>query len=203
MNESHLKTRRSGIAGVANIAWGEHLCFFYNGKQDLLDLVAPFIAAGLQDNEFCMWIIGGLVTESDALQALEAVSPQARQYVTDKRLEILPYHEWYLSLGAFNAESVLQGWAAKARDAESKGFAGMRITGNPFWLRSQEERNEFSSYEKTVEAAIQSERMLALCTYPLEPDSPVHVSQTLSTHGSALLNVGGEWRRLELCRPSL
>lgn len=199
---SELETRNSGITGLGKIRWGEHLCFFYNGKQELLKLVAPFIAAGLQNNELCMWITGGLVTESDAIQALEAVLPQTQEYVTANQLDVLPYDGWYLSSGAFNAELVLQGWVSKARYAEANGFAGLRVTGNPFWLSSEEEWTQFSSYERTVESAIQSKRMLALCTYPLEPDPHVHMSRALSTHGSTLLNLGGEWRRLELCRPS-
>ena len=187
---------------MGKIAWGEHLCVFYNGKQELLKLVVPFMAAGLQDNEFCMWITGGLVTQTDAIQALESVLPQTQQYILEKRLEILSYDDWYLPSGVFNAEIVLHGWASKARYAEAKGFAGMRVTGNPFWLCSEEEWTQFGAYEKKVESAIQSERMLALCTYPVEQYPHVHMAQTLSTHGSTLLNTTSEWRRLELCRPT-
>jgi len=196
------QTRRSGIPGVGEIRWGEHLCVFYNGKQELLKLVAPFIAAGLQDNEFCMWITGEPVMERDAIEALEPVLPQAREYLIQKRLEILPYHRWYLSSGALNAEMLLEGWVSKARDAEAKGFAGIRITGNPFWLHSEEEWAQFGSYEKKVELTIQSERMLALCTYPIERCSHEHMLQILSNHGSTLLNMNGEWQRLLLSRPN-
>jgi hypothetical protein len=195
-------TRLSGIPGVGNIPWGEHLCVFYTGKQELLKLVVPYLAAGLRNNEFCMWITGEPVTERDAIEALEAVLPQAQKYFIQKQLEIVPYQQWYLSSGAFNEEIVLQGWISKAHDAEAKGFAGLRLTGNPFWLRSEEEWSQFISYEKKVEAAIQFERMIALCTYPLERYPHEHMYRTLSAHGSTLLNMRTEWRRLELCRPS-
>jgi hypothetical protein len=197
---TNTNTRRSGIPGVGNIGWGEHLCAFYDRKQDLLKLVVSFIEAGLRDNEFCVWITGEPVTERDACEALEAVFPQAREYLIRKRLEILPYHQSYLPSGAFNQEMVQENWVSKARDAEAKGFAGIRITGNPFCLQSESERAQFGCYERKLEAAIRSERVLALCTYPTERCSNDHMVQILANHGSTLLNGNSEWQRLELRR---
>jgi len=199
-NVNHANTRRSGIPGVGNIDWGEHLCALYSGKQELLKLVVPFIQAGLLDNECCMWITGEPVTERDALEALEAVLTEAHEYLISKRLEILPYHQWYLSSGAFNQEMVLENWVSKARYAEANGFAGVRIAGNPFWLQSKEEWAQFGCYERNVEAAIRSERVLALCMYPTERCSNDHMIRILSNHGSTLLNGTNEWQRLELRR---
>ena len=48
--------RRVGIGGKENVQWGEHLCAFFNTRIDLLNLVVPYIKAGLEDNEFCLWI---------------------------------------------------------------------------------------------------------------------------------------------------
>ena len=194
-------TRRSGIPGVGNIGWGEHLCAFFNRKQELLKLVVSFIEAGLLDNECCMWITGEPVTEREAFEALEAVLPEAHEYLIRKQLEILPSHQSSLASGAFNQEMVLENWVSKARYAEAKGFSGLRITGNPFRLRSEEEWAQFGCYERKVEAAIRSERVLALCTYPIERCSHDHMAQIFSNHGSTLLlNRNREWQRLELTR---
>lgn len=195
---NNANTRRSGLPGVGNIGWGEHLCAFYSGKQELLKLVVPFIQAGLLDNEFCMWITGEPVTERDAMEALEAVLPEAPEYLMRKQLEIVPYHQWYLSSGAFNQEVVLENCVSKARYAEANGFAGIRITGNPFWLQSKEQWAQFGCFERNVEASIKSECILALCTYPTERCSNDHMVRILSNHGSTLLNGNNEWQRLEL-----
>ena len=48
--------RRVGIPGTGKAHWGEHLCAFFYSKSDLLNLVVPYIKAGLEDNEFCLWI---------------------------------------------------------------------------------------------------------------------------------------------------
>jgi hypothetical protein len=95
---------------------------------------------------------------------------------------------------------VLENWVSKYRYAEANGFAGIRITWNPFWLQSKEEWAWFGCYERKVEEAIRSERVLALCTYPTERCSNDHMVQILSNHGSTLLNGNNEWKRLELRR---
>ncbi|MEN4018226.1 MAG: MEDS domain-containing protein [Methanobacterium sp.] len=35
---------------------GTHFCQFYQTKEDLIDVLIPYFKAGLENNEFCMWI---------------------------------------------------------------------------------------------------------------------------------------------------
>jgi len=49
--------RRVGIPGTSKVHWGEHLCAFFYTRTDLLNLVVPYIKTGLEDNEFCLWIM--------------------------------------------------------------------------------------------------------------------------------------------------
>lgn len=49
-------TRRSGIDLVGDIPWGMHFCQFYETKGDLIDILVPYFKAGLESNEFCMWV---------------------------------------------------------------------------------------------------------------------------------------------------
>ena len=116
-----MEKRRIGIQGIEGAAWGEHICVFFNTKDELLKLTVPYIKAGLEDNEFCMWITGEHVTENDASHALEQVLPDAHQYLARKQLEILPHTQWYFSSGIFDGQIVLQNWVTKATHAQSKG----------------------------------------------------------------------------------
>jgi MEDS: MEthanogen/methylotroph, DcmR Sensory domain len=190
-----MEKRRMGIPGIGGAGWGEHICAFFYTKDELLKLTVPYIKAGLEDNEFCMWITGDPVTENDALQALEQVLPDAHQYLVNKHLEIFSHSQWYLSSGTFDAELVLGNWVSKSKHAEGKGFAGMRITGNPFWLACEEDWEQFGAYEQAVTQSISNERVLALCTYPIEICKITHVMQTLSSHRSALIAHNADWQR--------
>jgi len=190
--------RRVGIAGVDKVSWGEHVCVFFDTQGELLDLCVPFIKAGLEDNEFCMWITGEPVTEQRAFEALQGVLPNAHQYFAEKRLEILPYEQWYLGSGVFDSQIVIDNWVSKARYIEAKGFAGIRITGNPLWLESEEDWAKFSTYEETLHQAIRNERIIALCTYPMKICESRSMLNTLSAHSSTLFPRGDQWQRLVL-----
>ena len=190
--------RRIGIAGVDKVAWGEHVCVFFDTKGELLNLCVPFIKAGLEDNEFCMWITGEPVTEQRAFEALQEVLPNAHHYLADKQLEILPYKQWYLGSGIFDAQIVLDNWVSKARYVEARGFDGIRITGNPLWLQSEEDWAKFGTYEQTVHQAIRNERVIALCTYPMNICESKSMLHTLSAHSSTLLPRGDRYQRLLL-----
>ena len=195
-----MENRRMGIPGIEKAQWGEHTCVFFNTKDELLNLTAPYIKAGLEDNEFCMWITGDPATENDALSALEQVLPDARHYLETHQLEIHPHDQWYLSSGVFHADVVLRNWMTKAKEAEGKGFAGIRVTGNPFWLESEQDWQEFGAYEQAVTQSIRNERVLALCTYPMVCQFD-NVIQTLSSHGTTLIASHEFWQRQEIPQP--
>jgi hypothetical protein len=48
--------RQSGIDILGPAPWGTHFCMFYQTKGDLLDILIPYFKAGLENNEYCMWI---------------------------------------------------------------------------------------------------------------------------------------------------
>jgi hypothetical protein len=189
---------RVGISSLGTVPWGDHSCVFFNSDEELFSLVVPYIKAGLEDNEFCMWITGEPVTEKEAFEALERVLPHAHQYLAHGQIEITPSRQWYLPSGKFDAQLVLDNWLSRAQRAEAKGFAGIRIAGNPVWLRSEEDWRQFKQYEESVHQRIRTERFLALCTYPTVIFQGKHIQDTLSTHNSAYVRTGDLWQRLEL-----
>jgi len=196
-----MEKRRMGIPGIEKADWGEHSCVFFYTKDDLLNLTVPYIKAGLEDNEFCMWITGDPITDNDAFRALEQVVPDGHQYLVKKQLEILPHSQWYLSSGIFDPAIVLRSWLSKAEHAQAKGFAGLRITGNPFWLRSEQDWEQFGAYEQAVTQSISNQRVLALCTYPKEICQNNNVRQVLSSHRSTLIGYNECWQRYDLPQP--
>lgn len=193
-----MQMRRIGIPGIDRAAWGDHICVFFYSKAELLRLTIPYIKAGLEDDEFCMWITGKPVNEVEAFRALEQVLPNAADYLAQKQLEIIPHTQWYLPSGVFDADMVLHNWVSKARYAEVKGFAGIRITGNPFWLRTEQDWSQFGRYEKAVTNAIRDEHFIALCTYPGHIGRLDEVHRVLSAHRSALFARNDQWEHRAL-----
>ena len=159
--------RESGLKLIGKAPWGTHFCQFYQTKQDLIDILVPYFKAGLKNNEFCMWITSEPLGADEAKKALAKEVKNLDDYIKKGQIEILDYRQWYVKSGGFNAEAVLAGWATKEKNALKNGFAGLRLTGNTFWLEKKDWK-AFTDYEEAVNNVIGQRRMMAVCTYSLD-----------------------------------
>ena len=116
--------RKTGMDVVGDIAWGTHCCLFYETKADLLDTLVSYCKAGLESQEFCLWVIAAPVTEEDAARALRHVVPDIDRYLADGSIEIVAARDWYLQDGTFNLERVIRGWNERLARALAGGYAG-------------------------------------------------------------------------------
>jgi hypothetical protein len=55
---------------IKKVAPGWHSCRFYRDFKQLLDLIAPYIAEGLNNGEGCLWVLPDVVTGVTACKAL-------------------------------------------------------------------------------------------------------------------------------------
>ena len=188
--------RKSGLDVLGDIAWGTHLCQFYETKQDLLDILVPYFRAGLEDNEFCMWITSEPLDSREAEAALREAVPDFERYLERGQIEIIPHSEWYLKGGSFDLQRVLDGWIDKLNRALASGYDGLRVTGNTAWLEKKDWKS-FTDYEEAVNSAIGQHRMLAICTYLLERCSANEIIDVVSNHQFALIRREGEWALIE------
>ena len=188
--------RGSGIDVIGSVPWGTHFCQFYRTKQDLIDILVPYFKAGLENNEFCMWITSEPLLVAEAKKAMTSAVPGFRQYLRKGQIEIIPYDEWYLLEGKFDDDRVLKGWVDKLEQALAKGYSGLRLTGNTFWL----ERNHwqaFTEYEAKVNDVIRRYPMLAICTYCLDKCDGNAVINVVKNHQFALVKQEGKWDIIE------
>jgi hypothetical protein len=52
--------RETGIETIDLLRWGSHIAQLYDGKDEISELVTPYIIKGLEQNERCVWILSGL-----------------------------------------------------------------------------------------------------------------------------------------------
>lgn len=62
--------RKIGIDIIDDAPWGTHFCQFYQTKEDLIDILVPYFKAGLESNEFCMWVTAEPLNEEEAKQTM-------------------------------------------------------------------------------------------------------------------------------------
>jgi len=158
--------RRTGVDVVGDMPWGTHFCLFYDTKADLLEILVAYCKAGLESEEFCLWVVAAPLTQEDARQALGRAIPDFHRYVADGSIETVSAHDWYLQDGRFDLKRVIDGWNEKLARASARGYAGVRVTGDTAWLQKNDWK-DFLEYEESLNGSIANQRMTVLCTYPL------------------------------------
>jgi PAS domain S-box-containing protein len=188
--------RNSGIDVIGSVPWGTHFCQFYKSKQDLIDILVPYFKAGLESNEFCMWVTSEPLVVAEAQEAMRRVVKSFDKYLRKGQIEIIPYNEWYLLAGTFDDDRVLKGWVSKLEQALARGYSGLRLTGNTFWLE-RSHWQAFTEYEAKVNNVIGQYKMLAICTYCLDKCDGTAVIDVIKNHQFALVKREGKWDIIE------
>ena len=153
--------RPSGLQPLDDLPWGTHICSFYDTKEDLLDLLAPYFASGLEGNEQCVWVTSTPISVEEAADAMRAVVTDFDRVQAEGRMKIVPHDEWYLQDGVFDMNRVLAAWQQTIDDAIADGYDGVRVSGNTAWLE-EHDWEAFAEYERTIDGAIEGAPILVL-----------------------------------------
>ncbi|WP_028893659.1 MEDS domain-containing protein [Syntrophorhabdus aromaticivorans] len=188
------KKTKSGITLIGDLPWGTYFCQFYSTKKDLVDILIPYFRAGLENNEFCVWVTSDFFTTDEALCAMMEGIPAFHQCLDKRQIEIHPSREFYLKGGSFDLQKTLDMWMEKHDEALSRGFAGMRVSGNPYWIDSKKDWNDFACYEAAINDVIVGAKLLVLCTYSLEKCGVVEILDVIKNHEFALAMNHGTWQ---------
>jgi PAS domain S-box-containing protein len=196
----YTQLRKSGIEILGDIPWGSHFCQFYETKKDLLELLVPYFKAGLENNEYCLWVTCDPMTTEEAFLALKKAVPEFETYVEKKSIEILPHMDWFFVTGKFNTQQLNEAWIRKLDEALVKGYDGMRINGNETWLREGDWDN-FMKYEHGLNKILSERRIIGLCTYPLSYSNGKMMLDVAHAHERIISKRKGEWEVLETPLP--
>jgi PAS domain S-box-containing protein len=186
------RLRKSGIDVVGDVPWGMHFCQFYQTKEDLLDIIVPYFKAGLEDNEFCLWVVSRPSEVERAKKALRRAVPDIDVYLEKGQIEIIPYTSWSVKEGSFDSVRVVNGWVEKLNQALENGYDGLRL-GNSFRLEKND-WNDFTDYEEKIDDVIGNYQMISLCTYSLDRCNATEIVGMVINHQFALVKRDGKWK---------
>jgi PAS domain S-box-containing protein len=193
-----LQLRKSGIDVLGEVAWGTHVCNFYETKQDLLDILVPYFKAGLTNNEYCLLVLSvttDRVTPEEAADVLRSAIPDLDRYISTGQLEMVNSEGWFLTDGAYNLTEVIRRFVHKLEQALAKGYDGMRINGGSDWLMGKE--RELHRFEKKLNDLIAGQRMIVLCNFPLQATSGEDVFDMAQVHRFTMARRKGIWEVVE------
>ena len=188
--------RKTGVDVVGDMPWGTHFCLFYETRADLLETLVSYCKVGLENQEFCLWVVAEPLMPEDAKHALRRAVSDFDQYLADESIEIVAARDWYLQDGTFDLNRVISGWNEKLARASVKGYAGVRVTGDTAWLEKKDWES-FCEYEESLNQAIAGQRLAVLCTYPLAACGASEILDVVRTHQFAVTRRRGGWDVIE------
>ncbi|MDQ1636784.1 MAG: hypothetical protein QOF62_123 [Pyrinomonadaceae bacterium] len=198
MNAIARELRETGINVIGKVPWGTHVCHFYDTKQDLLETLIPYFKTGLENNEYCLWVVSDaeLITVVEAKEALAQVVPDLDRHLEAENIEILDGREWYFEKNVLNLARVRSAWDTKLKQALARGYDGMRAAADTFWL-AEKDWKDFCHYERQVDDWVSAERMNVLCTYPLAKSGAGELFDVLQAHQFTTALRHGEWQVIQ------
>jgi PAS domain S-box-containing protein len=193
-----IELRKTGISVVGDMPWGTHFCCFYETKEDLLDILVPYFKVGLENDEFCLWVISisELLTVEEATTALRKALPDLDRYMAEGSIEVVAHDEWFLEGRAFDLHRVVNRFKQKVDEALARGYAGMRVNGSPAWML-KEDGKELREFEGELDKLFPNERIIASCTYPLAGSGAAELLDVTRTHQFAIARRHGNWELIE------
>jgi signal transduction histidine kinase len=189
--------RRSGLPAVGAVAWGTHLCNFYKTGADLVETLAPYFEAGLEQNERCVWITSEPLGVDDARAALANLVPRLDAYVARGQMALFDQRAWYARSGPFDPAAMINVWIGEEERARSDGHAGLRISGNTSWIAAPSSWDRFTEYEEAINERLMRRNIVALCSYSTERCGCEDVFDVVRNHQLALVRRRGAWEVIE------
>lgn len=198
INES--ETRKTGLRIVGDLPWGSHFCVFYETKKDLLDILIPYFETGINNNEFCIWVVSGseLLTVSEARTALHNCLAGFDRLSKQGRIEIVSHDDWFRTDGVVDFSKVLPRFQRRLDRALARGCSGMRFNGSSAWIQIKRGAKQFYRFERELDALIANQRMIVACTFPLTASGAEQIVAAATAHQFAVAVRNGIWTCVQM-----
>jgi DNA repair protein RadC len=194
------EARELGIDTLGAVPWGAQIRCFYHTKQDLLDIVVPYLRAGLENNELCIWIISEPVSQEEAEEALIQAVPDSAKYQTSHQIEIVSHLAWYAEMGAPEQEGFVDAWIDKLRHAVASGYDGIRLTCDVAWL-SPAALKKLTCHQEEADSGLAQCRFVVLRTFQMLDIDISQVENFTSNRQFNLIHLHGRWALLGSSEP--
>jgi PAS domain S-box-containing protein len=178
--------RESGIPLIGDLPWGSHFCQFYQSREDLLEILVPYLQAGLQHNEFCLWVLEGPQDVEEASQALQKAVPRFEERIQQGQMEILSRDQWRAGDG-----QLVPAVVSRLDQAISRGFDGLRLA-----CHALPEETSGPRARDTADAVCRY-NVIAVFTYPRDRFDAVGLMTVVKNHRLALVKNVGRWEVIE------
>ena len=197
MYSSHTTRSRVGLDQL--FRWGDHVCHFFRSADDLGEILVPYFKAGLERHELCLWVTAHPYGKDRAVSELRTALSDFDRRTAAGQMQIFSEGEWYAKLAPLSTAEKIQSWLSQKDEAVALGYAGLRGSGNVSFL-DEGTWDDFLVYERAVDEAFKDQRIILLCSYPLDGCSADAVLDVTHCHRHGLAKRHGHWDLIEVRR---
>ena len=188
--------RESGIDIIGDVPWGTHFCQFYHTKEDLAGILVPYFKAGLENNEFCLWITSYPLGVEGAKEFLKKAVPNIDDYLEKGQIEIISYTCLNVTGSIYDSERIINYWIEKLNHALESGYEGLRLSGNTSWLEKKD-WGYYVDYMGELDNIIRKYKMIALGSYFIDKYRIAEITEVVSNHQFSLVKRERKWEKID------
>ena len=183
------------LDALLELGWGTHVCQFYHSDEDVLEFLVPYISQGLENNEYCVWVIARPLNAAAVRAALVRAVPRFEDY--ERGIEFVDHDDWYVD-GAGQlktADVLLANWLGKMQQARDLGYQGLRCASNASAIGKKNWAG-LIEYECRFNAAANELRIKAVCAYPLSGCGARQMIEVRDSHQDLFVKRDAWWHRI-------
>jgi signal transduction histidine kinase len=161
----------------------EHLCLIYDTQEQQLAAALPYLKAGLERCERCLYITDEN-TASTIEDALRKDGIDVDDCLRSGALVITGKQQTYLRDGRFDPDRMIDFLAQATTDATAAKFSGLRtVLGEMTWVvGSNISADDFIAYESKLNRFVRYHDARVICQYNRDRFSPELILGVIRTH---------------------
>ena len=168
---------------AASIGPHEHRCLIYENQEQQFAAALPFLEAGLQRRERCLYIADEN-RGTAILDALRKAGTDVERHLQSGALVLTRKQETYLKPGHFDPDWWISFLSRSIQEAGDSRFSGLRtLLGEMTWALGKETPSEsLIEYESKLNHFVRDHDVRVLCQYDRHRFSPELILGIIRTH---------------------
>ena len=156
------------------------------GLAGLLEVLTPYIAEGLRQNERCF-----CAQKPETLKALcndlRFIGVDIEREQRRGALELHTTNEVYFRNMRFDPNALMELLEHSIEDAVRNGFSAFRTAGELSWaVEGRNECDKLVAYEQMVQASYPGKPAVGICMYPIRSFEPAVLDRVVAAHAKVL-----------------
>lgn len=178
------------IEYVKTVKLKEHGVLLYTDVKDKEEVLFTYLEAGLAKDEAAVYV--ACQESPDQIRRdMERFGIDVEKYEKEGALKVVDYRDWYIIDGRFDISRTLDLWRTIAQESKSKGFKGLRVTGETAFFFENNLVDELLDYEHALHRTLDIP-MTAICAYDSKTLTAKEewlnvLIELLNTHSTAIM----------------